>query len=384
MAEVFLTGATGFLGGELLRELLEHDRRRIACLIRAESADAAQLRGAEALDRALGRPPRPEERARVDWVWGDIEAPGLGWSDAQRAGVVREVREIFHCAATTRFDLPLDEAERVNVVGLRSIVELAESCRAHGSFRRLHHVSTAYVAGMTNGDAIADDLPADDHTFRNSYERTKARAERALRTHATLPVSIYRPSIIIGDSRRGRTTGWSTIYFPMRMVAGGHVRYLPWAGAQRLDCVPVDFVARAIRVLARRDDTLGRCFHLTAGNEAITVERLLRETLAGIARRGEVLPDPPARGVGRLGWGALSLGYRLFATGARRRGFERFREYVPYLRISTVFDNRRELELLAKEGVPLPDVDQFLCRVVDFALAQNFGRDEDRPRIQTR
>ena len=308
------------------------------------------------------------------WLRGDIEAPRLGLDDAAWTRIASETAEIFHCAATTRFDLPLDEAERVNVAGLETLLALARDARRAGGLRRFQHVSTAYVAGIQRGDLVAEDLPADTHRFRNSYERTKARAERLLRAQGEVPYTIYRPSIIVGNSRTGRTTGWNTIYFPMRLVAHGHAPVLPCAGRQLLDCVPVDFVAEAIRALARRDDTAGGSYHLTAGRDAIRVDGLLRATYDALARQTGVPPAEDTRVIGRAAWAAVSAHSFLTARGPVRRAFQRFRSYVPYLRIDSVFDNRRELELLAKEGVAWTSPERFVPPVVDYALAENFGR----------
>ena len=106
--KILLTGGTGFIGGELLRRLLRRDTRSIICLVRGGSAHEAQLRGEKTLREVLGREPSARTAARVEWVQADIERPRLGLDDATFARLALETEEVFHCAASTAFDLPYD------------------------------------------------------------------------------------------------------------------------------------------------------------------------------------------------------------------------------------------------------------------------------------
>lgn len=362
---MLLTGATGFLGGELLRRLLARETRRIVCLVRAPDARAAAARGRGILGGAA---------SRVRWLPGDIEQPRFGLDEEGHAALASEVEEIFHCAATTRFDLPLEDAQRVNVGGVERVLDLAHKAAARGGLRRLHHVSTAYAAGRRDDEVRAGELP-DDHAsrFRNTYERTKARAERLVRASG-LPATVHRPSIIVGRSEDGHTTGWTTVYYPMRLIAHGKLPHFPRGGRQLLDCVPVDFVAEAIVALARRDDTTGGVFHLTAGRDALTVEEGFAATLEGLERNGWPRERVRTRLVGPAAWWWLDRGYGLLVRGRAREALAQLRAYVPYTHVDAVYDNRRELELLAKEGVNLPPPREFFPRVVDYALRTDFGR----------
>lgn len=362
---VLLTGATGFLGGELLQRLLDRESRRIVCLVRAPDASAAAERGRGILGEAA---------SRVHWLPGDIERPRFGLDARSHDALVAEVEEIFHCAATTRFDLPLADAQRVNVTGVERVLDLAERAAARGGLRRLNHVSTAYAAGRRADEVRAGELPDDRASrFRNTYERTKARAERRVRASG-VPVTVHRPSIIVGRSHDGHTTGWTTVYYPMRLVAKGKLPHFPYGGRQLLDCVPVDFVADAIVALARRDDTRGGVYHLTAGAEALTVAEGFAATLEGLERNGWPRERVRTRLVGPAAWWCLDRGYGVLARGRARQTLAQLRAYVPYTRVSAVYDNRRELELLAKEGVYLTPPREFFPRVVDYALRTDFGR----------
>jgi len=377
--KILLTGATGFIGGELLRRLVKQDPRAkarpIVCLVRAPSEAEAAQRGRDTLRTLFGR---DAERvaARVSWVRADIEQPHLGIADDRRAALAAEVQEVFHCAASTSFDLGLEEARKVNVVGVEGILELCEAAKAHGGFARLHHVSTAYTAGKAPGLVDAADLPADEPTlFRNNYERTKAEAERLLRSAmARLPISIYRPSIVVGDSTSGRTTSWNVCYYPMRLMAWGRLPWVSCGGKSLLDVVPVDYVVDGMLALSRRTDTVGGTFHLASGQDAITVHDVVRETHAGMERRAGESLRLETRTLGPLLWFLLTAFFRLFGSKLVKRNLESFRIYVDYTRVDTVFDTRRERALLAECGVAFPSPKDSFPRAVDYALARNFGR----------
>src|SRR5688572_19337090 len=151
MSTTLITGATGNLGAEILARLHAERPGEVVAIVRASDDAAAQARLAEA---GCGG-------ARA--IAGDIEAPLLGLSPAAHEALAADLGEVFHVAASTKFDLPLEAARRTNVEGTANVLALAARARRAG-FRRFHHVSTAYVAGATN-----------------TYERTKAEGEALVR-----------------------------------------------------------------------------------------------------------------------------------------------------------------------------------------------------------
>jgi long-chain acyl-CoA synthetase len=189
MGAVLLTGATGFVGREVLSRFLERDGSHVFALVRAENDD-----------EAAGRLPA---HARLTAVAGDIERARLGLADESRARLRREVTTVLHCAASVSFDMPLEDSRRVNVEGTRRVLDFARSCTR---LERFSYVSTAYVAGEP-GRLFREDELAVGQSFRNPYERSKFEAELALRSEgADLPLQILRPSIVVGDSSTGRTS----------------------------------------------------------------------------------------------------------------------------------------------------------------------------------
>lgn len=336
MGAVLLTGATGFVGREILSRFLERDSRRIYALVRADNDD-----------HAAGRLPAHE---RLTAVAGDIERRGLGLADGTRERVREEVTNVVHCAASVSFDLPLDESRTVNVEGTRNVLELARSCTR---LERFSYVSTAYVAGEPGGIFREEDL-AVGQRFRNPYERSKFEAEVALRREgAGLPLQILRPSIVVGDSATGRTTSFNVLYGPLKALARGRIPAIPARRDAPVDIVPVDYVADRVHELATRGPN--GTFHLVAGRNATTVGRLLEMSSEQLGRsEPAVLPPRIYR----------RLAHRLLRR--RYRALRRMEVYFPYFAMRVRFDDRRL--------GPGPKVETYFHRLVRYAQRADWGR----------
>jgi thioester reductase-like protein len=395
---VFVTGATGFLGGELLLTLLRADDRPIICVVRADDQAAAEQRGAERL-ATLARTAADGHRLsswtnRVTWIRGDLETPRLGWDAATWQDVARRVVELYHCAASVSFDLPLAEAQRINVDGTRHVYELATAASAaHGIFKRFHHVSTAYVAGTSKGRVVASHLPTDrPENFRNTYERTKARAERFLREqHLTsgaihaVPTSIYRPSIVTGHSTDGRTDNWNVLYVPMKFASRGQLPVFRHGGPALVDIVGVDFVVQAMVELGRQSTESLESFHVTGCGAARPLGTIMAETVEAAHRHGSLKPSS-TRMLRPRQWTALGqvvnvgarlpkrLGAATLAAKAMKAGLDLCGVYVPYTEVASVFDTQREEQMLQGTGIAMPEPAAYFRTILTYALATNYGR----------
>ncbi len=332
MTRVLLTGATGFLGMEVLARLLERGDDEILCLVRAPDDAAAQ----ERLDGVLATlyaDPSPY-RGRAVALRGDVTEP-LTPPDAQ-------VDVVCHCAASITFDLPLEEARRINVAGTQAMLDLA---RAAGA-RRFVHVSTAYVAGTHTGRFTEDMLGTE---FRNTYEQTKCEAERIVGAVEDLEVAIARPSIVMGESGTGWTPAFNVLYWPLRAFSRGLFEAVPALPHGRVDVVPVDYVADGIVKLIEGDAT--GTFNLVAAEDASTVEELSDLACTHFNR-----PRPPYAETGG------SAGATADQHGA---------VYLPYFDMEVVFDDARTREQL---GLRAPRVRDYFDHLMDYATAARWGK----------
>jgi thioester reductase-like protein len=336
MGAVLLTGATGFVGQEILSRFLERDGSHVFALVRAENDDEAAR--------------RLPAHGRLTAVAGDIERKGLGLADESSERLRREVTTVLHCAASVSFDMPLEDSRRVNVEGTRRMLDFARSCTR---LERFSYVSTAYVAGEP-GRLFREDELAVGQRFRNPYERSKFEAELALRSEgADLPLQILRPSIVVGDSSTGRTSSFNVLYGPLKAFARGAVPAIPARRDSPVDIVPVDYVADRVHELATRGPN--GTFHLVAGRNATTVGRLLEMSSEELGRAEPAVMPP-------------RLYRRLVHPWLRRkyRGLRRMEVYFPYFAMRVRFDDRRL--------GPGPRVEGYFHRLVRYAQAAGWGR----------
>jgi thioester reductase-like protein len=362
--DVLVTGATGFLGMELMARLLEDGDRRVWALVRAPDEAGAAARLHAILSSLVPDPGACAER--VVPVAGDLMLPGLGLDPRRRDELAENVGEVIHSAASVSFSLPLAEARAVNVEGTRRMLELGQYIHERRGLQRFAHVSTAYVAGTHRGSFGEEDFER-GQSFNNTYERSKWEAERLVRDHRErLPVQIFRPSIVVGDERSGWTSSFNVIYAPLRSYARGTLPVVPARRSAPVDIVPVCFVARAILGLA--DAGAGRTFTLAAGPDASTVGELIDHAASHLGRRrARVLRPSLYRRV------VHPLLLRQAAPAQRRR-LERGEAFFPYFASRLRFDTavtRRELE---PRGIRVPRADAYLERLLEFAERANWGR----------
>jgi long-chain acyl-CoA synthetase len=359
----FLTGGTGFLGGEVLVRLLERDQRPVYVLVRAASDEEASARLRGLLASLLGSADPWSQRAIA--IRGDVTRPWLGIGSDRREWLAERVDEVIHCAASVSFTLGLDESREINVQGTRRVVELGQLCARRGGLDRFVHVSTAYVAGTHAGSFTENDLQVGQE-FRNPYERTKFEAEHVVRERGwALPVQIVRPSIVVGDSATGWTPAFNVLYGPLKAFSRGAYPVIPARRSAPVDVVPVDYVADAIVALADRPRAT---YNLTAGEWTSTVGDLIElgSSVAG-QPAPRVLPPQLYRGL---------IHPVLVRTGseARRRALRRSEVYFPYFAMRTHYDNEYAREVLAPLGIEVPPLSSYFERLMRFAGAAEWGR----------
>lgn len=359
---VLLTGATGFVGMELLARYLERGERRVIALVRAQSDEAARERIDGVLRDVFGARAAAGYAGRVEAFASELTAPSLGLGRGALDELAGRVTTIVHSAASVSFDLPLVEARAINLEGTRQMLELAERARASGGLDRYGHISTAYVAGTHAGPFAETDLDVGQE-FRNSYEQSKFESEQLVRAQLGLPFTILRPSIVVGDRRSGWTAAFNVLYWPLRAFARGLFTTVPANPAAPLDVVSVDYVADAIHELCESEGGVGETYHITASADASTVGEL-----AALASRYFERPLPKV------------LSPEDFATFARegssaqRSALESGSAYFPYFSVGTVFEDAATRARLGPAGIAVSPLADYLDRLLDFATHSRWGK----------
>lgn len=370
---VLLTGVSGFLGRHVLWELL---RRRaetnIYCLLRPD-ADGGTDRRLRELLVAEGAPLPDDARDRCHAVAGDIVDATLCRDPVMRERLLGEVDRIIHCAATVRFNHGLAEARGINVDGTRHVLRLADELHARGRLRRFDYFSTAFVAGNAVGCAYEDRLlPAQ---FNNTYEQTKWEAEQLMReAQQRLPITIYRPSIIVGNSKTGYTSNFRVLYWPLKVLASGLVVVVPADRNGIVDVVPIDHVVEAFEALSRNEQSIGKCYHLAAGPERqSSCGELLR-----LAAEFFGVRDPwmiPPRVSYRI---VRPLLYSVF-WGKRRALLRQGELYFPYFAYRASFDRTTIRADLDGAGIEPPAVTDYFRNIMQYCVDTNWGRKRPTP-----
>jgi thioester reductase-like protein len=346
----FFTGFPGFLGSRLLPRVLRRSPgARAACLVQPKFEALAKERvtALEGTDPGLA--------GRIELVTGDLTTSGLGLADA--AGLTDRTTEIWHLAAVYDLGVPRDVGMRVNVDGTRHVLDFAQGCPR---LRRHHYVSTCYVSGRHCGPFRETDLDV-GQAFNNFYEETKflAEVEVAHARDGGLPTSVYRPAIVVGDSRTGDTQKFDGPYFLLQWLLRQPRWFavVPLVGDPsmvRFNMVPSDFVVDAIEHLSALDASVGRTYQL-ADPRPLTVDELLTEMLRATDRRGVRVPLPR-----KLTTWAL----------AHVEALERYvgipADAVEYFVHPTHYDTSQTDRDLAGSGVSCPPVADYLPTLVRF------------------
>jgi thioester reductase-like protein len=212
----------------------------------------------------------PHTRGRIGLVTGDITREGLG-IDAKRAKELHKtLTEAYHLAAVYDLAVSREVGRRINVDGTRNVLDFLHEAP---SFERLHYVSTAYVSGTHRGTFREADLDV-GQGFKNHYEETKFQAEVEV-VRSKVPRSIYRPGVVVGDSRTGETGKFDGPYFVLRAMErlpspGTFIRL--GSGQAQVNVVPVDFVVEALARLSAASVSKGKTYHLTDPSPATALE----------------------------------------------------------------------------------------------------------------
>jgi NAD(P)-dependent dehydrogenase (short-subunit alcohol dehydrogenase family) len=354
----FVTGATGFIGRNLVERLLQREGT-IYALVRAGSRGRL-----EELRTGWGA-----DGARVVPVAGDLAQPGLGVSEEDLVAMRGEIDHFFHLAAI--YDITADaETQRIaNVEGTRNAIELAGALEA-GCF---HQVSSIAAAGLYRGVWTEDMFDEAERLDNNPYFRTKHESERLVREECPRPWRVYRPGIVVGDSRTGeidKVDGPYYFFKAMQRLRRVAPSWLPMVGIEggEINIVPVDFVAAAIDHIAHKPGLDRRTFHLTDPNphtagEVINVFAKAADAPQMAARLDTGLTEP-ATGAVRSALRLMPPAKRAAKLAVERLGLPA--SVLTYVDYPTSFDSTAAEAALRGSGIEVPPLESYAARVWDY------------------
>jgi thioester reductase-like protein len=369
---VFLTGGTGFLGSEIMRRILEaHPRTRLALLVRSTTRETARERVDKLLARMFAAADVARHSERVEVVEGDISLRGAGMDSERSARIAERVDHVIHCAASVRFDLALEVARRDNTEGTRNVLTFAERLPR---LSRFDYIGTAFVAGDRRGVIREDELDVGQR-FLNSYEQTKMESEELVRSFAQRhPTAIYRPSIVVGNSKTGESAAFQgfhqALVFYRRLFAGKLVVLLPADPYTPFDLVPVDYVVDALFALIASGKSIGGCFHLTSGpGKTCTLDELLKMVaeFTGVKQP----PYVSKRAYERVLRPVLQT---ILFWDSRVDVARKAETYMPFFWSNLIFDKARIDAALDGSGIEVPHVRSYFVKLLKYqAKTQRLG-----------
>ena len=354
----FVTGASGFIGKRLVRELLARPDAKVYFLMRDPAADRV-----ETLRKFWG-----VDGSRATPVAGDLTKPGLGVAEGDLSALGGAIDHMFHLGAIYSLDADPQLEMTTNVEGTRNAVRFAERI----GVKRFHHVSSIAAAGLYEG-VFREDMFEEAEKLDHPYFASKHESERVVRNECRTPWRIYRPGIVVGDSRSGEMDKIDGPYYFFKLIQKMRRLLPPWmpgVGLEggRINLVPVDFVVRALDYLAHVDGQDGRCFHLTDPHP-----RRVGDILNIFARAAHA-PDMTVR----LNAALLNLIPRgvlhgvMSLTPARRirkaimKDLALPDEILSFVNYPTRFDSRETERLLAPTGISVPPLEDYAWRLWDY------------------
>lgn len=372
----FVTGGTGFIGQRLIQLLLANRQSKIHVLVREGSTRRLDDLVAH-WELAVG----PGAGKRIVPVLGDLRRPLLGVGEETIAELRGQIRHFLHLGAVYDMTAPAERNVAVNVGGTMHAVELARSLEAGC----LHHVSSIAVAGTYHG-TFSEEMFDEGQRLPSPYHRTKFESERAVREQPFVPWRVYRPGVVVGDSRTGEMDKIDGPYYFFKAIQRLRQlvpEWLPLVGLDlgRTNVVPVDWVAAALEHLAHVPDVDGQAFHLT-DPRGQRVDELVNE-LAAAAHAPRFAVSVDKRITDALPTWPLSLALRLPPWRQLRnlalRDLGIPEEVLAHMELVPRFDSRSTQLALAGSGLEQPpELHQYAARLWDYwerEMDPNLSRD---------
>jgi thioester reductase-like protein len=360
---IFLTGSTGYIGAHIAANLLEEHGASLNVLIRARDAREAEQRLWRAAQLHMDFPRFYEHlQTRVRIFRGDLTGSYFGLPQDDYDRLIHTTDSVIHCAASLN-----RKSEKaclnVNLRGTLEVLQLATRVDHYHGLRRFSHVSTVAVAGKRNNEVVKEENAIDwDRSDYDPYARTKKFCEHMIRQLLPeTPITIFRPSIVLGDSRRAETTQFDMVK-AFVFLAGLPV--LPFRPSDKIDIVNVDFVADAVATLHQKESPLYDTYHLSSGVDSQTFRELTNTLAAEQNKRGPIfMPwlERPFTG---------TVDFLANRKGAVAYGASLMKVFMPYLVWNTVFDNTRVTTELGRKPVPFS---QYSYPLLKFSRETNFS-----------
>jgi len=344
MSNILITGGTGFLGSTLINEILVSSNDTIYALVRGENIVTAKKRLFSTLKKATDKDLLDKTiEHRIKVYISDITQEKLGLEADVIHSLIDNTDVIFNSAAITDLNLPLEKIRKVNVNGAKNVLNFALLCKEKGKLKKLNHISTAYVAGKEKKVFKEKDLDVGQQ-FNNTYEQSKYEAEKLIYEYREkgIDIDIFRPSIILGCYKDGRTTNFKMFYQPLHFFSLGLFDRIPAIENSKANIINVDIAAKAIFLITTSSGEKNMNYHIASPEIPIFGYVL------DIASEYFGFKKPNFISTGKFD---IQKEYSF----VKRKMIE---SYIPYFNYVTEFDVKNTMRKLKKPKFMFPDFDE--------------------------
>lgn len=356
--DIFFTGFPGFIGRHLLQRILNHNIR-IHCLVQEQflslaKSEAQEICHAQAL---------PSDHIQI--YTGDLAQPYMGLTSTIYHTLQESVQEIYHLAAVYDLSVPLSLAHKVNVLGTDIVNTFAQNCP---HLKRYVYFSTCYVAGDYQGTFYEEQLQV-EQGFKNHYEETKYRGEKLIRDiQNTLPVTIIRPAIVVGDTNTGSIDKFDGPYCIMEFARTFSRFPLPYVGPGEapLNLIPIDYLIEGTVAIVQNQDSRGKTYQIADPNP-YKARDIYKSIVTHITGREPAFTLPTA----------LVRGLHAFPPVQKLTGLQK--EAFPYLNHEVSFSTKNTQKALASTSLSCPDMLTVLPTLIDYFLTIKEKGTSSRP-----
>ncbi|MGB6483868.1 MAG: SDR family oxidoreductase [Candidatus Acidiferrales bacterium] len=360
---IFVTGSTGYIGAHIVANLLDECGEPLNLLVRAKNPQEARERLWQSLQLHMDFSRfRSFLDSRIRIFLGDLTGKNFGIENGEYKDLIRTTESIIHCAASLNRKSE-KSCLNVNLRGTLQVIELAKRAKEGHGLRRFSHVSTVAVAGQRQSEVVYEDSAIEwDRSDYDPYARTKKFCEHMIgELLPDVPRTIFRPSIVLGDSRRPETNQFDMV---KAFVFLASLPVLPFRPSDKVDIVPVDYVAGAISRLHLKEKPEHEVYHLSSGTDSETY----RELTAALAAAQSKRPPTFAPSLEKSTSGMVN--FLSGRAGKAGKIATLLKVFLPYLTWNTVFDNARVVKEMGRNPAPFS---QYCFALLKFSRENNFS-----------
>jgi thioester reductase-like protein len=369
MDNILLTGGTGNLGGRILIELLKKDVN-IILLVRESDIKKSEEVISKVLEFWIGKS-FEDVKEKIEIISGDITQKNLGITNSKQMSLLKKVTHVIHCAGILRLDLSIEEARKIIFAGTKEVVD---SVMDNTNFKKFNYISTMEITGNLQGTVKEEFLDEYDINFLNTYEQAKFETEaylKDLNESKHVPISIFRPSLVVGDSKTGKIMNPQSFYHIIEdLFITPKGKVLPGTDNFRIDTISLDVIGEVLASIYDNKESNGKIYHLTSGvdgylnlSDFLIKLQSIYEKKTGIKKELSKFINP------KIFYYLINIIYPL-SFGSLKKNLKIQKIFIKFFLLNVKFDNSNLVDFCLKQHIELPKLENYLETLVENHLTK--------------